>query len=180
MVFGFIKQSGGHINVYSEVGVGTSFRLYMPRVLASAEAAAESKAIVVPRGNGERILVVEDEPAMRCGASSCANSTSSAIARPKLRMSLPALSLLEADGPFDLLFSDVVMAGKADGFDLARHVAARWPATKIVMTSGFPDTKTGDDSAAMAQVRLLSKPYSRADLAQMLHRVLRKSDGDAD
>jgi len=121
--------------------------------------------------------VVEDEPAMRrvvvrqldqlgYRATEAENATA-------------ALAVLEDNGPFDLLFSDVVMAGKADGFDLARSVAARWPATKIVMTSGFPDTKTSDDSVAMTQVELLSKPYSRADLAQMLQRVLQEGPGDA-
>ncbi|MEJ0071133.1 MAG: ATP-binding protein [Pseudomonadota bacterium] len=123
MVFGFIKQSGGHINVYSEVGVGTTFRLYMPRLLAPAETAVGPIAVAMPRGNGERILVVEDEPAMRRVVVRQLNQLGYDTAEAE--NAAAALHVLEADGAFDLLFSDVVMAGKADGFDLARRVGAR-------------------------------------------------------
>ncbi|MEJ0071141.1 MAG: ATP-binding protein [Pseudomonadota bacterium] len=106
MVFGFIKQSGGHINVYSEVGVGTTFRLYMPRLRAPAETAVGSIAVAMPRGNGERILVVEDEPAMRRVVVRQLDQLGYRTAEAE--NAAAALHVLEADGAFDLLFSDVV------------------------------------------------------------------------
>jgi signal transduction histidine kinase/ActR/RegA family two-component response regulator len=176
MVFGFIKQSGGHVNVYSEAGVGTTFRLYMPRVHEAADPTADALApSAAPRGAGQRILVVEDEPAMR---RVVVRQLEQLGYRPvEADSGTAALAALESEAPFDLLFTDIVMAGRIDGFDLARLVVARWPDIKIVMTSGFPDTKTCDDTVALTNLQLLSKPYLRADLARMLHRVLTEDVG---
>jgi PAS domain S-box-containing protein len=170
MVFGFMKQSGGHVNVYSEVGVGTTFRLYLPRARGAADVAQESTAAAAPRGRGQRVLVVEDDAALRrlvlrqldqlgYGAEAAENAAA-------------ALKLFEEAGPFDLLFTDVVMAGKVDGFELAQIVLDRWPGTKIVMTSGFPDRAVDGRERLAANPRILSKPYVREDLARALRQAL--------
>jgi CheY-like chemotaxis protein len=83
-----------------------------------------------------------------------------------------ALKLFEEAGPFDLLFTDVVMAGKVDGFELAQIVLDRWPGTKIVMTSGFPDRAVDGRERLAANPRILSKPYVREDLARALRQAL--------
>jgi signal transduction histidine kinase/ActR/RegA family two-component response regulator len=175
MVFGFMKQSGGHINVYSEVGVGTTFRLYLPRDRSSATTAGESTGVPAANGRGERVLVVEDNEALR-------RLVLRQLSRLGYRVeeaadAAAALKLIDESGAVDLLFTDVVMAGKVDGFDLARIVIDRWPGTKVVMTSGFPDRAVGEHDDLAMTVRLLSKPYLKEDLARVLRETL---DGHVD
>jgi PAS domain S-box-containing protein len=174
MVFGFMKQSGGHINVYSEVGAGTIFRLYLPRDRSGAE--AEERAVPEPasRGARETILVVEDNEAMR---RLVARQLTELGYRVRQAASAEAaLALIRGGEPIDLLFTDVVMAGKHDGFDLAQIVMTRWPRIKVVLTSGFPDA-AGDAGVGLSgSIPLLSKPYRRDDLAHLLRDVLDRHD----
>ncbi len=169
MVFGFMKQSGGHINVYSEVGVGTTFRLYLPRhhgaVTADVTVAAAS-----PVGGGETILVVEDDPALRRLAVLQISNLGYRVLEAE--NATAALALLETGTPVNLLFSDVVMAGKMDGLDLARLVPQRWPKVKIILTSGFPDANIPHHPDDPCAPRLLSKPYRREDMARLLREML--------
>ncbi len=168
MVFGFIKQSGGHINVYSELKVGTTFRLYLPRSCSTESTAPASAASALATGSGETILVVEDNAPMRS----------------VVRRQLESLGyvVLEADGAaaalplfanqkIDLLFTDVVMPGGMTGFELARTVLATHPSLKVLITSGFPDMKLEGHAKDLAATRLLSKPYRVADLARTLREV---------
>jgi len=170
MVFGFMRQSGGHINVYSEVGVGTTFRLYLPRDRSAVNADAKPDRRPAARGHGERVLAVEDDAALRRLAQKQLGQLGYRVATAA--NATEALELLEQDGPFDVLFTDVVMAGKVDGIDLARIVLDRWPATSIVMTSGFPDHAVDGYAPLAAHVRLLSKPYQKDDLARLLRDAL--------
>jgi PAS domain S-box-containing protein len=169
MVFGFIKQSGGHINVYSEPGVGTTFRLYLPRDHAPADSVSANPA-AMPRGRGETVLVVEDDAALRRVAVRQLDQLGYRVLQAE--NALAALKILEETGRIDLVFTDVVMAGKVDGFDLSRIVTERWPATKVILTSGFPAANAGD-VAAMPDAQLLSKPYLKSDLARAVHDMLR-------
>ena len=169
MVFGFIKQSGGHINVYSEPGVGTTFRLYLPRDEAPAEPVLADPA-VMPRGQGETVLVVEDDAALRRVVVRQLDQLGYRVLQAE--NALAALKILEETGRIDVVFTDVVMAGKVDGFDLSRIVTERWPATKVILTSGFPASNAGD-FAAMPDAPLLSKPYLKSDLARVVHDALR-------
>jgi CheY-like chemotaxis protein len=170
MVFGFMRQSGGHINVYSEVGVGTTFRLYLPRDCSAVNADAEPDGRPAARGHGERVLAVEDDAALRRLAQKQLGQLGYRV--ETAANATQALELLEQDGPFDVLFTDVVMAGKVDGIDLARIVLDRWPATKIVMTSGFPDHAVDGYAPLASNVHLLSKPYQKDDLARLLRDAL--------
>ncbi|HWB47735.1 MAG TPA: ATP-binding protein [Stellaceae bacterium] len=163
MVFGFLKQSGGHINVYSEPGKGTTFRLYLPRRRATA--AVEPAAVTVSPGGNETVLLVEDNEPMRRVSKRQLEALGYRVVEAD--RAAAALPLLESE-PIDLLFSDVVMPGGMSGFDLARAALARWPALKVLLTSGFPEAKMQDQPDAVAGVRLLSKPYRREDLARVL------------
>ncbi len=172
MVFGFVKQSGGHINVYSEPGVGTTFRLYLPRDRHGAEAgdpAVAAAAAATAVGGGETVLIVEDNVAMR------------RIVRRQLTEL--GYRVIEADGaeaalatlerePVALLFSDIVMPGEMNGVALARAAIERWPALKVILTSGFPDARLGGNGDEITGIRLLSKPYRRAELAATLRAAL--------
>jgi PAS domain S-box-containing protein len=169
MVFGFVKQSGGHLNVYSELGAGTTFRLYLPRALAGAtQEAAESRPDIAPSA-GETILVVEDNPGMR---RVVVRQLQGLGYRVRDVENGPAALEFLAKETADLLFSDVVMPGEMDGYELARRVTARWPRIKIVLTSGFPEAKLNGGFENSLHLRLLSKPYRRDDLARLLRDVL--------
>jgi PAS domain S-box-containing protein len=165
MVFGFIRQSGGHITVYSELGAGTTFQLYLPRATGDVVAREPIRVSRVEQGGGETVLVVEDNPEMR------------SIVLRQLRdlgyqpvesdSAAQALDILHHEH-VDLLFTDVVMPGGLDGGELARLVAERWPAIKIILTSGFPQERINSDSVELKHLRLLIKPYSREEMAAAL------------
>jgi PAS domain S-box-containing protein len=170
MVFGFANQSGGHVSVYSEPGIGTTFRLFLPRVKEAAAVAAPLAAPMPELGRGETVLVVEDNPALREAVTrqlAALNYQPIAVDGPAA-----ALAVLESQ-PVAVLFSDVVMPGGTDGFELAEQVRLRWPATHVLMTSGFPGTYGGqgeDDTARTT--RLLGKPYRREDLARAIRETI--------
>jgi PAS domain S-box-containing protein len=170
MVFGFAKQSGGHLTVHSKPGVGTTFRLYLPRATMEA---ARPRAVAngsAPNGAGEAILVVEDNALVR-------RAVTRALAALGYRVleadgAAAAIAIMESE-PVDLLFTDVVMPGKMDGYQLASHVLARWSGTKVILTSGFPDSKIGNDVEAAARFRWLAKPYRANDLSHCVSEILK-------
>ena len=169
MVFGFLKQSNGHVSVHSEPGAGSTFRLFLPRATREASASEVREPSAVARSGGETVLVVEDNPAVR------------RIVLRQLRelgyrvlecdRAAAALELLQYE-PVDLLFSDIVMPGGLDGVELARMAAERWPALKIVLTSGFSQARIGGNGEFLGNLRLLSKPYRKAELAAIVRAAL--------
>ncbi|HEY1795976.1 MAG TPA: MASE4 domain-containing protein [Stellaceae bacterium] len=169
MVFGFMKQSGGHINVYSELGVGTAFRLYLPRATAE-DAAIEEKAVPVATGAGETVLAVEDNPGLRKVVVRQLKELGYRVLEAEAAAA--ALAILEKE-PAALVLTDVVMPGGMSGIALAKEIAQRWPETRIVLTSGFPEGGLGEAEDINAFGRLLSKPYRRAELAHALKEALK-------
>jgi PAS domain S-box-containing protein len=168
MVFGFIKQSGGHINVYSEVGIGTTFRLYLPRVLAKDEIAAQKNARNSVVGRGETILAVEDNPGLRRVLVRQLQELGYRVIEAENAQD--ASALLERE-KIHLLLTDVVMPGGIGGGELARGAVERWPDLKVLLTSGFPENRIGNDPN-LRNIRLLSKPYRREDLANTLREIM--------
>jgi PAS domain S-box-containing protein len=168
MVFGFMKQSGGHINLYSEVGIGTTFRLYLPRAAGAAEITAAAPAEPLARGVGETVLAVEDNASLRRVVVRQLGELGYRVIEAEDAQT--ALRVLESE-PVDLLFTDIVMPGGSSGYDLAHAAQLRWPDLKVVLTSGFPEIKTNGNGAA-PNLRLLSKPYRRDDLARAIREVL--------
>jgi CheY-like chemotaxis protein len=171
MVYGFVKQSGGHIIVHSEPGVGTTFRLYLPRAPIDAAAGVEkSAATPLARSAGETVLAVEDNAAMRRIVLRQLAGLGYRVLEADGAGS--ALALLERQRVY-LLFTDIVMPGKINGFELARQALTHWPSIKVVLTSGFPQGKINGSLGAMASsARLLSKPYRKEELARILREVL--------
>jgi signal transduction histidine kinase/ActR/RegA family two-component response regulator len=169
MVFGFVKQSGGHITVYSEEGIGTTFRLYLPRSPESDASQARRTAVEIVQGKGEKVLVVEDNPAMRKIVVRLVRELGYQILEAD--NAAVALSILERE-PVALLFTDIIMPGPTTGLDIARIAIARWPAMRIVLTSGFPQSNFADDIELLGKVRLLNKPYRRDELARALRAAL--------
>jgi PAS domain S-box-containing protein len=167
MVFGFIKQSGGHINVYSEPGAGTTMRLYLPRALQKAEVSMDQTEDPTPLiATGETILAVEDNPDLRRVVVLQLERLGYHVIEAESGHA--ALSILDQQH-VDLVFTDLVMPGGLDGPSLVREIAKRWPHVKAVMTSGFPETRITETIAPMP---LLVKPYRRDELARILRRAL--------
>jgi PAS domain S-box-containing protein len=168
MVFGFMKQSGGHVSVYSEVGIGTTFRLFFPVAEAADTEQTDRETAASIAAKGETILVVEDNPALRRTVIHQLNDLGYRV----LEVDNPteALALLET-AKVDLLFTDIVMPGNMNGVELADIAAGRWSGIKIVLTSGFPRTQFPNDIENPGRT-LLSKPYRKADLALTLRTVL--------
>ncbi len=172
MVFGFVKQSGGHISVYSEVGIGTTFRIYLPRLLAAGnveEMPAERRKRPPPIPSGRTVLAVEDNAALRRVV--VRQLTELGYRVLEADSAVAAIALLERE-PVDLLFTDVVMPGRMDGYELANVAMTRWPALKVVMTSGFPEARVNE--GAPTGFRLLNKPYRKEDLGGVLQSVLKE------
>jgi CheY-like chemotaxis protein len=169
MVFGFLKQSGGHAAVYSEEGIGTIFRLYLPRADRPAEAKSDAPPTPLLTAKGETVLAVEDNPAMRRIVLRQLRDLGYTVLEAE--NAAQALALVQS-ARIDLLFSDVVMPGGATGYDIARTALAMRPDLKVLMTSGFPDVKPTDGPSLPAGTRLLSKPYRREELARTLRELL--------
>ncbi len=170
MVFGFIRQSGGHIALESRPGEGATFRLYFPRA-ARDDTAGKDAATEQPHlGRGKVVLVVDDDPQLRRLAMLHLGELDyKAIAAAD---AAEALMLLEQE-PVDLLLTDIVMPGRQDGVELAKQALWRWPKLKVVLTSGFAgqnlDQRLAPFAAAM---RFLAKPYRRLELARVLRQAL--------
>jgi PAS domain S-box-containing protein len=169
MVFGFLKQSGGHVSVYSEAGLGTTFRLYLPLASGEVSMASDTQRVDHLIGKGETALVVEDDTPIRRIVVRYFRELGFDVIEAK--NATEAISRLEAE-KIEILFTDVVMPGAIDGVELARVAADRWPGLTVVLTSGFPQTRL-DDGLTQARFRLLSKPYRKAELAQILREELR-------
>jgi PAS domain S-box-containing protein len=170
MVYGFIKQSGGHITLDSEEGVGTTFRLYLPRATTEAEPETAATLEQAAVGGTETILVVEDDAMVR----SYVNAQLKSLGYTTLSVgnAAAALSIGESDTPFDLLFTDVVMPGALNGVQLAAEMAKRRPGLRVLFTSGYSENALIHNDRIDADVLLLSKPYRRGDLARMIRRAL--------
>jgi CheY-like chemotaxis protein len=171
MVFGFMKQSGGHINVYSELGHGTTFRLYLrPDETVAEDTVGPSLESGQLYGDGERILVVEDNARLR--AVLLRQLHELGYETIEAENANTALFLLDDEASVDLLLTDIIMPGKIDGIELAREFRARRPSGRVLLTSGFPGTRLTDLDELGTHLRLLDKPYRKQDLARILREVL--------
>jgi len=173
MVYGFVRQSGGHVKIYSEVGHGTCVRIYLPRLreAAPATASAAPAAAVTNKARGETVLVVEDNSLMR--RTACAQLRSlgyDVVEADNAESGLAALD--RPDLRVDLLFSDIVMPGPMSGYDLAKVAVQRRPGLKVLLTSGFPGSTLRLDGAAPLEFPLLAKPYRRDELVRAIRSVL--------
>ena len=171
MVYGFVKQSGGHISLASEPGAGTTVRIYLPRdrhAGPATEASGPRARPPLPTGR-ETVLVVEDNEQMRQTAT--AQLTSLGYRVVEAENGQAALAVLDRGNHFDLLFSDVVMPGEPDGYGLARIARERRPGIRVLLTSGFPGDALSRDGRA-DDLPLLGKPYRKEELARALRAVL--------
>lgn len=172
MVYGFVRQSGGHLTIYSELGLGTTVSLYFPALGGGPGEVDASEPTPDPRsvmGIERLVLVVEDDPAVRrlseariielgfkCIGASTADE---------------AIEIVNARDDIALIFTDLVMPGKLSGYDLAKLVSAEKPEIKILLTSGFSEGMLRDGRLG-PEFDILRKPYRQADLAKAIRVVL--------
>jgi CheY-like chemotaxis protein len=168
MVYGFVKQSNGHIKIYSEPGQGTSVKLYLPRAGDVAMPASALTQTAV--GGSESILVVEDDSLVRGYVT--AQLDSLGYATRSVADAAEALALIDAGIMFDLLLTDVILTGGMNGRVLADEVARRRPAMKILYTSGYTENSIVHHGRLDPGVLLLAKPYRKAELARMVRIAL--------
>src|SRR5262249_42984129 len=171
MVYGFARQSQGHVQIYSEVGHGTSVRLYLPRADGAAELLGETPVEILPRARaGERVLAVEDNPEVRRVVAAQLQELGYHVI--EAANGEAAMRILQRGEPVDLLFTDVVMPGGMTGYDLARATRRMRPELKVLLTSGFPKTTIKDQHRAGEFNKLLIKPYRKAELAAKIRAAL--------
>jgi signal transduction histidine kinase/DNA-binding response OmpR family regulator len=167
-VYGFVKQSGGHIKIYSEMGEGTTVKIYLPRTRRPQDA-ADSASRQVAQGGSERILVVEDDEGVRAAVIDTLTDLGYAVQRAENAEG--ALKLLEGGVRVDLLFTDVVMPGPITTRELARRALEIDPGLKILYTSGYTQNAIVHNGRLDDDAFLLSKPYRRDELARKLRSV---------
>jgi len=170
MVYGFAKQSGGHVTITSEEGHGTTIRIYLPRTADVGAGSGEPEHKAAARSANETILVVEDDEMVRksvimqlegLGYRTLAASNGA-----------EALALVDQGVPFDVLFTDIVMPGGISGAELGREVAGRRPNVKMLYTSGYSEDGIVHHGRLDPGVVLLGKPYRKLDLARKIRDVL--------
>jgi PAS domain S-box-containing protein len=169
MVYGFVKQSGGHIKIYSEQGHGTTIRLYLPPGRGHGETPAAANDAF---GGSETVLVVEDDALVRNFVT--AQLQSLGYRTVAVADGRAALNLVERGEPFDLLFTDLIMPGGLSGRELADAIIRHRPDTKVLYTSGYTDNAIAQHGRLREGVLLLTKPYRRNQLAEMIRRALRR------
>ena len=180
MVYGFVKQSGGHIKIYSEVGHGTTIKMYLPRA-ATAQQFTDMAPAEPIHGGYETVLIVEDDALVRTYV--IAQVRALGYRTLAATNAAEALALIDGDTPIDLLFTDIVMPGTMNGRQLADEARRRRPGIKVLFTSGYAENAIVHHGRLDPGVLLLAKPYRKQQLAQMIRAALGavddNSSGDA-
>jgi signal transduction histidine kinase/CheY-like chemotaxis protein len=170
MVYGFVKQSGGHVTIYSEEGIGTTVKLYFPRFYGKEKQPDAGEEVLVPRGSpDEIILVVEDNEDVRAFSTETLRDLGYRVIEAPEADS--ALKILESDATVSLLFSDVVLPGKSGRVlsDLAKRIR---PDLKVLFTTGYSRNAIVHHGRLDAGVNLISKPFTVEQLAVRIRDVL--------
>jgi CheY-like chemotaxis protein len=170
MIYGFARQSGGFVSLESELDLGTEVQICLPRIEAGEDAAGAEDLDAIPRGNGESVLLVEDEPTVRRLLASMLEGLGYSVTQAE--DGTEALAILHEDDALDAILSDVVLPGVYSGPALIREVARRRPGVKALLISGYASGAIGQSEAPLEDVELLQKPFKKGELARTLRAVL--------
>jgi CheY-like chemotaxis protein len=171
IVYATVHQSGGFVAIDSVVGRGTTVQMYFPKGEGGSDLRATVSTKQALLGDGQRILLVEDNDRVREATVSRLESLGYAVQQAST--GAEAIRLLESGEPVDVVFSDVVMPGGMSGYDVAEWVRSKKPDLKVVLTSGYSKMPFAVSEAVRA-IRLLAKPYTREQLARALHEALQR------
>ncbi|MCC6778399.1 MAG: PAS domain S-box protein [Hyphomicrobiales bacterium] len=171
-VYGFVKQSGGHVKVYSEVGYGTTVKIYLPRFVG-VDGAQEADAPAPPGISlGETILVVEDDPDVRSYVVEALRALDyNVLEAGEARAAITAVE--QRDGEIDLVLSDVILPGK-NGRELVRELHARWPALRVLYMTGYSRDAIVHQGRLDPGVEVIQKPLVHAELADRIRTILER------
>ncbi|MBE9202889.1 PAS domain-containing protein [Synechocystis salina LEGE 06099] len=170
MVFGFTKQSGGHIKIYSEPGEGTAVKLYFPLVRGVQQVNYQPTQESLPEGGTEHILIAEDDDLVLKHLEAQLRSLGYRVTA--VTSGPDALKVLGTHNDIELLLTDIIMPGGMNGRELADRAKAMYPKLKILFTSGYTDNAIVHHGRLDPGVELLSKPYNRLELATKVRQVL--------
>jgi CheY-like chemotaxis protein len=171
-VYGFVRQSNGHVRIYSELGEGTTIKIYLPRLIASDEEPAEvpTKSPAMVRGTGETILVVEDEPDLRTYTTEALRDLGYRVL--EAGDGRGALEIVEQHPEIELLFTDVVLTGGMNGRALSDEVSRRRPGMPVLYTTGYTANAIVHHGRLDPGMHLIGKPFTYAELASKVRRML--------
>ena len=172
MVYGFVKQSGGHVKIYSEVGRGTTIKLYFPRAREHATPIFERPLGIAPPGQ-RSILLVEDDPDVR--RLSVDTLTDNGYRVIEAANGHAALEILKDGAEIDLLFTDLVLPGGVDGVDLAKQARGMSPKIKVLYTTGYGYNAAKRNNGFEDGSEVLAKPYRKAELIRKIREILGRS-----
>jgi PAS domain S-box-containing protein len=170
MVYGFVKQSGGHVQLYSEPGLGTTVRLYLPAQQGDAKVASQPAGVPAAPTAGETVLLVEDDPRVRRVSLRRLKELGYMVLEADSGPA--ALKLLDEGAEVDVLFTDIVMSGGMTGIDLAREIHRRRPEVRILLTSGYAEPSVVTGGLLTMGAGWLGKPYSVDELQSKLRALL--------
>ena len=170
MVHGFARQSHGHVTLYSEIGHGSTFSLYLPIATDTAVNTGPGAGNINLLGHNQRVLVVEDNAKVR--SLTCERIAALGYRALAAETADRALEILNAGYNIDVLFTDLVMPGSRGGFELALLVRSNFPSIKIILTTGYAKETLNRNNHLDKPFRVLSKPYRQEDLALGLHAAL--------
>lgn len=176
MVYGFARQSGGHVTLYSRKGLGTVASLYLPLASETCERddPLPGSPITARKGSGERILVVEDDPDVR--ANACRRIEALGYRATPAPDATRALAILEeCQGAFGAVFSDLALGSGPSGAELAARTHDRWPKLPVILTSGYASDQSDPGSTTGPRRVYIQKPYRQSDLAVALAQVVNSS-----
>jgi PAS domain S-box-containing protein len=175
-VYGFVKQSGGHVKIYSEVGRGTTVKLYLPRLLSDEEGVALPEAVVAPRSSsGQTILVVEDDEDVRANTTGILRELGYAVLEASA--AAQALHLLEGHPEIKLLFTDIGLPGGMNGRQLADAARKLRPGLKVLFTTGYARNAIVHGGRLDPGIVLIPKPFTYAAVAAKLNDLLDEQSG---
>jgi CheY-like chemotaxis protein len=171
MVYGFVKQSNGHVAIYSEPGLGTTVRIYLPAVATLGERTPSlvPAEAMSPTGR-ETVLVAEDDPFVRSYAVSCLSSLGYRVV--EAADGREALQKLGEGLEADILFTDVVMPGGINGWEVAERARRTRPGLKVLLTSGYALETLAERGRLPKGAVILNKPYRKAELAKRVREAL--------
>src|SRR5258708_2755530 len=170
LFFGFVKQSNGHIKIYSEEGHGTTVKIYLPRATGLDLTAAEEMVSLSVEGGHEVVLVVEDDALVRRYVVTQIESLGYSTLEASNAME--ALKVIDNTPAIDLLFTDVTMPGPINGRQLVEEAIKRRPSLKTLYTSGYTENAIVHHGRLDSGMLLLAKPYRKSDLARMMRMAL--------
>ena len=176
MVYGFVRRSKGHMQIYSEIDQGTTIRMFLPRSIENEKATSGNRnnRFSVPRGS-ETVLIVDDEPALQQLAAAHLQKLGYSV--HTAGSGVEALEILQTHSEIQLLFSDIIMPGKMDGYRLAAAALSLYPGLKVLLATGFAGKRklgddAGDDLRKLFEEHMLKKPYNKSELACAVRNAL--------